>query len=873
MTIPTSQEIKRAYLDYFIERRHTEVPSAPLAPRDDPTLLFNSAGMVQFKPYWAGTEPVPFAPPRATSLQKCFRLSDLENVGRTPRHHTFFEMLGNFSFGDYFKEEAIRWAWELSTEVLGMDAGRIHAAVYLDDDEAHRLWSGMIGLPGERVVRLGAEDNFWGPAGKTGACGPSSELYWDYGAEYGCGKPTCGPGCECDRFVEYWNLVFPQFYKNDDGEFEPLKNRGIDTGLGTERLTAILQGVDNNYETDLFIPIIEAAAALVGHDPRDPEHRHRLWAVADHARALTVALAEGIFPSNTGRGYVLRRLLRRAGRLGFEMGLKEPFVHRLVEPVNRVLADSYPELETRAAHTAAALEREERRFLDTLSDGLEVFERVIADLDGRVIPGEEAFKLYDTFGFPVDLTAVMAEERGLSVDVAGFEEALERARERSRASASFYSSGDAPRIEGLFSEFVGYDTLKLEARVSALFDAGQAAVDALSADEEGSVVLDVTPFYAEGGGQIGDGGRLEAPGTVFRVTDTQSAGAAVLHLGRVELGSLRVGDEVTARVDEARRHRTAAHHSATHLLHWALRRVLGEGATQAGSFVGPDRLRFDINHHRGLSDAETAEVVHLVNERVVENAPVRWEVVPLEEAKRRGATALFGEKYGDEVRLIAAGDYSLELCGGTHVAATGEIGSCLLVGDSALAAGVRRLEAVCGLAAVEYVEERERKIDEAARLLKVPPTELATRIEALLEERKRAEKRIGELEQRLASGAGGRDLAAETEEINGRKVLLTELAGVGAKALRGAVDKLKAELGSAVILLATIDGSKVALACGLTEDLVAEGLNAGKLVKAAAQAVGGGGGGRPDFAQAGGSRPDALPEAFAAVRDLLTEAP
>ncbi|HDR06221.1 MAG TPA: alanine--tRNA ligase, partial [Candidatus Coatesbacteria bacterium] len=505
----------------------------------------------------------------------CFRLTDLDNVGRTPRHHTFFEMLGNFSFGDYFKEEAVRWAWELSVEVYGMDPARIHAAVFTEDDEAHRLWREVVGLPAERVVRLGKEDNFWGPAGKTGACGPSSELYWDYGPEHGCGRPGCRPGCDCDRFVEYWNLVFPQFDMQPDGTLAPLANRGIDTGLGTERLVAILQGFTSNYDTDLFRPVIEAAAVIMGRDPDDPAVRHRLWAVADHARALTVALAEGVFPSNTGRGYALRRLLRRAGRLGFELGVEEPFVFRLVEAVNGVLGASYPDLLPRAERTKAALFREEERFLGTLAAGMEVFGGIVKNLSGKVISGRDAFKLYDTFGFPVDLTAVMAEERRLSVDLDGFEAELAAARETSRASARFRADDGGPSVGGLETAFSGYDALELDSRIVALFDAANSPVDALDEGGDGSVVLDETPFYAESGGQVGDTGGLTTDGGLFDVTDTQKAGLAHLHRGRVAKGSLSVGETVRAAVDGTRRRRIQAHHTATHLLHWALRRVLG----------------------------------------------------------------------------------------------------------------------------------------------------------------------------------------------------------------------------------------------------------------------------------------------------------
>ncbi len=868
--MPTSQEIKHTYLDFFVKHGHTEVPSAPLAPRDDPTLLFTSAGMVQFKPYWAGIEPVPFDPGRACSLQKCFRLTDLEEVGKRPGHHTFFEMLGNFSFGDYFKEEAIRWAWELSVDIYGMDKKRIHAAVYEEDDEAYKLWREMIGLPSDRLVRLGKEDNFWGPAGKTGACGPCSELYWDSGPEYGCDRPGCAPGCECDRYVEYWNLVFPQYDMQPDGTLAPLAKRGIDTGLGTERLVAILQGFSNNYDTDLFRPIIEAAAVIVDRDPDDPGARPRLWAIADHARALTVTLAEGVFPSNTGRGYVLRRLLRRAGRLGYELDVREPFLYRLVDSVNDVLGASYPDILRQTERTKAALCREEERFGSTIAGGMEVFQNIIKGLDGNVISGCDAFRLYDTFGFPVDLTQVMAEERGLTVDLDGFERELTAARETSRASALFNADGEGPTISGLETVFGGYDTLELESELTALFNADKEPVDTIEEGEEGSVVLDETPLYAEAGGQVGDAGKLTADGgTIFQIMDTQKAGLAYLHIGKLKSGTLKAGDSVRVSVDKERRRRIQAHHTATHILHWALRKILGEHASQAGSWVGPDHLRFDLNHPKAINNTELEGITRLVNEKILLNDPVRWRTVSLEEAKRLGAVMLFDEKYGDEVRLVETGDYSRELCGGTHVSATGEIGSLYITQESALAAGVRRIEAVCGTVAVEYVIRRERLIGRAASTVKVPPTELPERIGVLLEERKQADKRIGELEERLASGGGGRNLVDEVEEINGIKLLAVELPGVGAKALRGAVDLMKTELGSAIILLATRDETKAVLACGVTQDLVERGFHAGRLIGELTVLLGGKGGGRPDFAQGGGTAVEKLPLALERVRELV----
>ncbi len=862
-------QVKRTYLDFFVKHGHTEVPSSPVVPLDDPTLLFTSAGMVQFKPYWAGLEPIPFSPARACSAQKCFRLSDLENVGRTPRHHTFFEMLGNFSFNDYFKEEVIAWTWELCTKLYGMDPKRIYATVYNEDDEAYKLWREMIGLPAEQVVRLGKKDNFWGPAGKTGACGPSSELYWDYGAEYSCGKPGCAPGCDCNRFVEFYNNVFPQFEMQEDGTLAPLKNRGIDTGVGLERLTAVIQGKDNNYDTDLFRPIVEAAASIFQKDPDDKEARPRLWAVADHVRALTVALGEGIFPSNTGRGYVLRRLLRRAGRLAFEMGIKEPFLYRLVDAVNGTLSEGYPDLLASTERTKATIQREEERFDTTISAGMEIFQKLVERLDGKVISGVDAFRLYDTYGFPLDLTEVMAEERGLSVDLDSFKKEMEQARQTSRASATFYSGDDGPAVSGLATTFRGYDTLKLEATIVALFDSDNKAVEELTEGMDGAVVLDETPFYAESGGQIGDSGELTSGSTIFTVRSTKKAGAAFLHLGKVKNGGLRVGDSLTATVDETLRRGIMAHHTGTHVLHWALRQVLGDHVTQAGSYVGADRLRFDINQPKALTGLEIEAVTRLANEKILANDPVTKRVLPLEEAKKLGAMALFGEKYGDEVRVVSVGDYSVEFCGGSHTDRSGEIGMLVITGESALAAGIRRLEATCGMASLEHLLAREKLLTTAAGELKTSPGELPRRIHSLLDDKKTAEKKISKLEEQLADGGGGRDLASEVRVVNGVQFLAVEMPGINPKTLRSTVDKLKEQLGSAVILLATVNEGKVALACGVTDDLTSR-FKAGDIIRQTATLLGGKGGGRPDFAQGGGTEIDKLPAALAAVEEILS---
>ncbi len=864
-------QVKRAYLDFFKSKQHTEVPSSPVAPLDDPTLLFTSAGMVQFKPYWAGIEPVPFSPPRACSSQKCFRLSDLENVGRTPRHHTFFEMLGNFSFGDYFKEEVIAWTWELCTKQLGLDPKRIYASVYKDDDEAHKLWREMIGLPAEQVVRLGKKDNFWGPAGKTGACGPSSELYWDYGPEYSCGKPGCAPGCDCNRYVEFYNNVFPQFDMQEDGTLAPLKNRGIDTGVGLERLTAVIQGKDNNYATDLFRPIIEATASIFGKDPDDPTVRSSLWAVADHVRALTVALGEGIFPSNTGRGYVLRRLLRRAGRLAFELGIREPFLYRLVDSVNGTLSEGYPDLLTNTERTKATIQREEERFGDTIASGMEIFQKMVERLDGKVISGVDAFRLYDTYGFPIDLTEVMAEERGLKVDMYSFKQEMEQARQTSRASATFYSGDDGPAVSGMETTFRGYDSLTQKGTIIGLFNAENKAVEELNEGDEGAVVLDKTSFYAESGGQVGDIGVLSAEGSSFSVSDTKKVGVAFLHLGKVKRGSLRLGESLTAEVDEAHRKRIMAHHTGTHVLHWALRQVLGSHVTQAGSYVGAGHLRFDINQPKALTKQEIEAVTVLANERILENAVVNCRVLPIEEAKKLGAMALFGEKYGDEVRVVSVGDYSTEFCGGVHVNRAGEIGMLIITGESALAAGVRRLEATCGMASLEHLLLQQKLLSDAAGELKSSPEQLTQRIHSLLDDKKAAEKKIGKLEEQLAGGGGGRDLASEVRVVNGVQFLAVEMPGINPKTLRSTVDKLKEQLGSAVILLATVNEGKVALACGVTDDLTSR-FKAGDIIRQTAVLLGGKGGGRPDFAQGGGTEVEKLPEALDLIfSDIATK--
>ena len=865
-------DIRRTFLDFFEQKGHAIVPSSSLVPANDPTLLFTNAGMVQFKDVFLGRETRPYT--RAASAQRCVRAggkhNDLENVGYTARHHTFFEMLGNFSFGDYFKREAIAYAWELLTEVFRLPPERLWVTVYAEDDEAADIWLEEIGIDPARFTRIGDKpggaryesDNFWA-MGDTGPCGPCSEIFYDHGPEVPGGPPG-SPDEDGDRYVEIWNLVFMQYNRDAEGNLHPLPRPSVDTGMGLERLAAVLQGVHSNYEIDLFRHLIAAAAEVLGTRETD---NVSLRVIADHIRSCAFLITDGVLPSNEGRGYVLRRIIRRAIRHGYLLGAKEPFFYRLVAPLAEEMGDAYPELVAARPQVERVLRQEEERFAETLEKGMALLEEAIAGLEGKVIPGELVFRLYDTYGFPVDLTADIARERNLTLDMAGFEHEMAAQRERARTASRFEVDYNAGLKVDVCTEFTGYEHLVERARIEALYR-NEDAVERLRAGEKGVVVLDHSPFYAESGGQVGDTGVIETATARFRVTDTQKSGHAILHIGEVEEGELVVGEEVEARVDEARRRAVMLNHSATHLLHAALRRVLGEHVQQKGSLVGPDRLRFDFSHFEPLTEAQLREVEHLVNEQIRRDLEVEARVMPLEEARRTGAMALFGEKYGDEVRVLQMGDFSIELCGGTHVRRVGEIGLFKIVSESGIAAGVRRIEAVTGEKALEYAEDIESRLHHIAALLKAPPEQADEKVAQLLERQRTLEKELERLRAKLAASQGSA-LTDRTVEVEGIPVLATRLEdGTPVKVLRETLDQLRNRLGSGVVVLGTVNEGKVNLVAGVTKDLT-DRIHAGDLIRAVAERVGGKGGGRPDMAQAGGNRPEQLEAALAAVPELV----
>ena len=865
-------DIRRTFLDFFEQKGHAIVPSSSLVPANDPTLLFTNAGMVQFKDVFLGRETRPYT--RAASAQRCVRAggkhNDLENVGYTARHHTFFEMLGNFSFGDYFKREAIAYAWELLTEVFRLPPERLWVTVYAEDDEAADIWLEEIGIDPARFTRIGDKpggaryesDNFWA-MGDTGPCGPCSEIFYDHGPEVPGGPPG-SPDEDGDRYVEIWNLVFMQYNRDAEGNLHLLPRPSVDTGMGLERLAAVLQGVHSNYEIDLFRHLIAAAAEVLGTRETD---NVSLRVIADHIRSCAFLITDGVLPSNEGRGYVLRRIIRRAIRHGYLLGAKEPFFYRLVAPLAEEMGDAYPELVAARPQVERVLRQEEERFAETLEKGMALLEEAIAGLEGKVIPGELVFRLYDTYGFPVDLTADIARERNLTLDMAGFEREMAAQRERARTASRFEVDYNAGLKVDVCTEFTGYEHLVERARIEALYR-NEDAVERLRAGEKGVVVLDHSPFYAESGGQVGDTGVIETATARFRVTDTQKSGHAILHIGEVEEGELVVGEEVEARVDEARRRAVMLNHSATHLLHAALRRVLGEHVQQKGSLVGPDRLRFDFSHFEPLTEAQLREVEHLVNEQIRRDLEVEARVMPLEEARRTGAMALFGEKYGDEVRVLQMGDFSIELCGGTHVRRVGEIGLFKIVSESGIAAGVRRIEAVTGEKALEYAEDIESRLHHIAALLKAPPEQADEKVAQLLERQRTLEKELERLRAKLAASQGSA-LTDRTVEVEGIPVLATRLEdGTPVKVLRETLDQLRNRLGSGVVVLGTVNEGKVNLVAGVTKDLT-DRIHAGNLIRAVAERVGGKGGGRPDMAQAGGNRPEQLDAALAAVPELV----
>src|SRR4051794_23546529 len=867
-----SSDIRTRFLQYFARQGHTIVASSPLVPANDPTLLFTNAGMVQFKDVFLGQDKRPYV--RATTSQRCVRAggkhNDLENVGYTARHHTFFEMLGNFSFGDYFKRDAIRFAWELLTREYGLDSKRLWVTVYETDDEAYDIWANEIKVPKDRIARIGDKpggqkfqsDNFW-QMGDTGPCGPCTEIFYDHGP----GIPGGPPGTEDadgDRYIEIWNLVFMQFNRDESGKMHPLPKPSVDTGMGLERIAAVLQGVHSNYEIDLFRDLIKAAAKVTGAKDLDSSS---LRVIADHIRACSFLITDGVIPGNEGRGYVLRRIIRRAIRHGYKLGQTKPFFHKLVADLSRVMGDAYPELLAAQGRVSDVLKQEEERFAETLENGMKVLENALHRED-RMLDGETVFQLYDTFGFPVDLTADIARERGIMIDHAGFEAAMQRQRERARAASKFsmHSSVD---YSGRATEFHGYETLRLEAQVVALYKEGSQA-PSINAGDNAVVVLDRTPFYAESGGQVGDRGEITSGNGSFDVADTRKIQAEVFgHHGKMRAGRLSVGDTVTAHVDAANRALAAYNHSATHLMHAALRKVLGEHVTQKGSLVDANRTRFDFSHHAPLTAQQISEVEDMVNREIRENHPVETKRMKYDDAVKAGAMALFGEKYGDEVRVLSMGDFSTELCGGTHVRRTGDIGFFKIVSESGVASGIRRVEAVTAKGAVAWVHDQEARLNQAAQVLKVQPQEFTQKLGQILDNVKSLEKELSRLKSRLANTQGD-DLADQAVAIGASSVLAARLEGADAKSLREAMDKLKDKLKSAAIVLGAIEGDRVTLIAGVTSDLTAK-VKAGELVNFVAQQVGGKGGGRPDMAQAGGTEPAKLGTALDSVPDWVRQ--
>ncbi|MGH8618505.1 MAG: alanine--tRNA ligase [Burkholderiales bacterium] len=868
-----SSDIRSRFLDYFKSQGHAIVASSPLVPGNDPTLLFTNSGMVQFKDVFLGHDRRAYN--RATTSQRCVRAggkhNDLENVGYTARHHTFFEMLGNFSFGDYFKRDAVRFAWTLLTEVYGIPKEKLWTTVYHEDDEAYDLWTKEIGVPKERCVRIGDKpgapkyqsDNFWQMA-DTGPCGPCSEIFYDHGPEV-AGGPPGSPEADGDRYIEIWNLVFMQFNRDDKGTMTPLPKPCVDTGMGLERIAAVLQHVHSNYDIDLFQSLIKAAARETGtKDLANPS----LKVIADHIRACSFLIVDGVIPSNEGRGYVLRRIIRRAIRHGYQLGQKRAFFHRLVPDLVKVMGAAYPELTTVAARVADTLKTEEERFAETLENGMKILETALAR-ESSMIDGETVFTLYDTYGFPVDLTADIARERGKAIDIAGYEAAMEGQRAKARAASKFQMGGTL-EYSGAKTEFRGYEALKVDdARVVAIYKEG-TSVSSVNAGDDAIVVLDRTPFYAESGGQVGDVGELVAPRGTFIVNDTQKIQPEVFgHHGRLATGALAVGDTVSAQVNLAARARSAFNHSATHLMHAALRTVLGAHVQQKGSLVDPDRTRFDFSHNKPMTPKEVREVEVLVNGAIRANYPVAARIMKYDDAIKAGAMALFGEKYGDEVRVLSMGDFSTELCGGTHVARTGDIGFFKITGETGIAAGVRRVEAVTADGALTYVQGLDERIGEAAAALKAQPSEVSQKIAQVQEHVKTLERELAKLKSKLASSQGD-DLADRAVDVKGIKVLAATLEGADAKTLRETLDKLKDKLKSVVLVLATAEAGKVSLIAGVTGDLTAK-VKAGELVNFVAQQVGGKGGGRPDMAQAGGTDPSKLPAALESVAKWVGE--
>ncbi|WP_068991174.1 alanine--tRNA ligase [Kangiella sediminilitoris] len=868
----TTNEIRQAFLKFFEDKGHKVVESAPLIPANDPTLLFTNAGMVPFKDCFLGTDKRSYT--RATSSQRCVRAggkhNDLENVGYTARHHTFFEMLGNFSFGDYFKKEAIGYCWELLTEVFKLPKEKLWVTVYEEDDEAYDIWAKDIGFPEDRISRIGdnkgeryASDNFWA-MGDTGPCGPCSEVFYDHG-EHIWGGPPGTPEEDGDRFIEIWNLVFMQYNRHKDGTMESLPKPSVDTGMGLERISAILQGVHSNYEIDTFQYLIKKTAELLQVNDLDNKS---LRVIADHIRSCSFLILDGIVPSNEGRGYVLRRITRRAIRHGHQLGAKGVFFSKLVKALVDTMGDAYPALKDQQSIIEGVIEKEELAFAKTLDKGMAILEADIAEVKNKTISGETVFKLYDTYGFPQDLTADIAREKGLDIDWDGFEKAMEAQRERARASSNFgVDYNDSLTLEEK-SEFTGYDYLSQQVTILKLLKDSEP-VERLDEGEKGIVILEKTPFYAESGGQVGDKGSLYGNGINFLVEDTQNIGDAIAHIGYVDKGSVTSGADLNAKVDGGLRQSTMRNHSATHLLHAALRDVLGSHVQQKGSLNDPERLRFDFSNPEAVSREQLVQVERLVNEKIFENHPVEAAVMSMDEAKEQGAMALFGEKYGDEVRVLTMSPFSVELCGGTHVKRTGDIGPFKIVSETGIAAGVRRIEAVTGERAVAWMQQSENKLHTLGKLLKSDPAHSVEKVEQLLDKSKQLEKKIEQLQGKLASSQGS-DLASNAIDIKGVKLLVSQLEGVEPKALRDMQDQLKNKLGSSIVVLGIAKDDKVSLIAGVSKDLTSK-VKAGDLVKMVAEQVGGKGGGRPDMAQAGGKDAAALPAALESVKPWIEE--
>ncbi|ENJ7817083.1 alanine--tRNA ligase [Salmonella enterica] len=869
----STAEIRQAFLDFFHSKGHQVVASSSLVPNNDPTLLFTNAGMNQFKDVFLGLDKRNYS--RATTSQRCVRAggkhNDLENVGYTARHHTFFEMLGNFSFGDYFKHDAIQFAWELLTgeNWFALPKERLWVTVYETDDEAYEIWEKEVGIPRERIIRIGdnkgapyASDNFW-QMGDTGPCGPCTEIFYDHG-DHIWGGPPGSPEEDGDRYIEIWNIVFMQFNRQADGTMEPLPKPSVDTGMGLERIAAVLQHVNSNYDIDLFRTLIEAVAKVTG--ATDLGNKS-LRVIADHIRSCAFLVADGVLPSNENRGYVLRRIIRRAVRHGNMLGAKETFFYKLVGPLIEVMGSAGEELKRQQAQVEQVLKTEEEQFARTLERGLALLDEELAKLQGDTLDGETAFRLYDTYGFPVDLTADVCRERNIKVDEAGFEAAMEEQRRRAREASGFGADYNAMIRVDSASEFKGYDHLELNGKVTALFVDGKA-VEAINAGQEAVVVLEQTPFYAESGGQVGDKGELKGAGFTFAVDDTQKYGQAIGHLGKLSAGALKVGDAVQADVDEARRARIRLNHSATHLMHAALRQVLGTHVAQKGSLVSDKVLRFDFSHNEAMKPSEIREVEDLVNAQIRRNLPIETNIMDLDAAKAKGAMALFGEKYDERVRVLSMGDFSTELCGGTHASRTGDIGLFRIISESGTAAGIRRIEAVTGEGAMATVHAQSDRLNDIAHLLKGDSQNLGDKVRAVLERTRQLEKELQQLKDQAAAQESA-NLSSKAVDLNGVKLLVSELAGIEPKMLRTMVDDLKNQLGSTVIVLATVVEGKVSLIAGVSKD-VTDRVKAGELIGMVAQQVGGKGGGRPDMAQAGGTDAAALPAALASVQGWVS---